>query len=209
MLPKNSPAAKHHAERDDYTAIDLDNSHLKNYTHRPLPYRIVVRGVHDDDTLPVLDLGGMAFLLCTAGCVERRFVITTDPPNAIVEVNDKVRTLPRRICNSPTMRNINLLPRRKASKSWIRTSRSSAPWYEWVGLDFISEIVIPWTIRDVSPYSPDADANPVYADGPNSCGLGPGTSRPRTSLSERLPAPSKLSPPPPRKPSCRASIDTL
>jgi hypothetical protein len=30
--------------------------------------------------------------------------------------------------------------------------RVRAPWYEWPGLDFISENVIPWTIRDVRQF---------------------------------------------------------
>jgi len=84
------------------------------------------------------------------GCVERRFVITTDPPGAIV--HDE-RGLP--IGAAPADRQFVYYGRYRFTlvhdgfQTQVIEEEAKAPWYEWFLLDFISENVIPWTIRDV------------------------------------------------------------
>jgi hypothetical protein len=87
---------------------------------------------------------------CMMGCVERRFVITTTPPGAIVYDE---RHLPTGA--APTDREFTYYGKYRFTlvhdgyQTKIVEENVKAPWYEWIGLDFISENIIPWTIRDV------------------------------------------------------------
>ena len=92
-------------------------------------------------------------LLCAGlmtGCVERRFVITTDPPYAAVYDE---KGLP--MGASPADRQFTYYGKyrftlvRDGYQTMIIEEKVKAPWYEIAPLDFISENVIPWTIRDV------------------------------------------------------------
>jgi hypothetical protein len=93
--------------------------------------------------LPVL-------LALAAGCVERRMVITTEPYGAIVydEMNNPLSASP---ADKPFTYYGKY--RFKIVKDGYETlvveENVQPPWYEWIGLDFISETVIPWNLRDV------------------------------------------------------------
>ncbi len=84
------------------------------------------------------------------GCVERRFVITTDPPGAIVYDE---KGLP--IGASPADHafvyygtyEFKLL--HDGYETLIVRERVKAPFYEWFLFDFFSENVVPWTMRDI------------------------------------------------------------
>lgn len=95
-------------------------------------------------------LGLAVCVTCMAGCVERRFVITTSPPGAIVYDEKHMPT-----GAAPTDREFTFYGKYRFTlvKDGFQTmtveEKVKAPWYEWLGLDFISENVIPWTIRDV------------------------------------------------------------
>jgi hypothetical protein len=120
-----------------------------------------------------------AFALASAGCVERRFVITTEPFGATVY--------------DPSNVNIGMAP---ADKSFVYygnyrftlvkdgyqtkvvEERIRAPWYAWPGFDFVSENLLPFTVRDirrlhykldpVEPVSPDTvlkDGNQIRQRG--------------------------------------------
>jgi hypothetical protein len=83
------------------------------------------------------------------GCVEQRYVVTTDPPGAAV------------------LRNGHLLGQSPVDDHFVYygtyhftmildgyetlqvDQNIPAPWYEYFPLDFFSENVIPWKIRDV------------------------------------------------------------
>jgi hypothetical protein len=86
----------------------------------------------------------------TTGCVDRRFVITTDPPGAIVydEKNQPIAA-------SPADRQFTYYGRYRFTlvhdgyETMIVEENVRAPWYEWIGLDFFSEIVVPIKLRDV------------------------------------------------------------
>jgi hypothetical protein len=90
------------------------------------------------------------FLALLAGCVERRMVITTEPFGALVYDE---RNVP--ISASPADRPFTYYGkyRYKIVKDGYETlvveEDVRPPWYEWIGLDFISETLIPWTVRDV------------------------------------------------------------
>ncbi|HMF15619.1 MAG TPA: hypothetical protein VKE98_00360 [Gemmataceae bacterium] len=87
---------------------------------------------------------------CMSGCVERRFVITTSPPGAIVYDE---RHLPTGA--APTDREFTYYGKYRFTlvhdgfQTKVVEENVKPPWYEWIGLDFISENLIPWTIKDV------------------------------------------------------------
>jgi hypothetical protein len=90
------------------------------------------------------------FLACTAGgCVERRFVVTTDPPGAVVLHNNVDLGL------APAddffvyygIHHFTLI--RDGFETQQVDQDIPAPWYELPVIDFFAENVIPWKIRDV------------------------------------------------------------
>ncbi len=84
-----------------------------------------------------------------AGCVERRFVVITDPPGAIV-YDEKHRPLGM----APADRQFTYYGKYKFTliqdgyQTQVVEEHINAPWYEYFPLEFISENLIPWTIRD-------------------------------------------------------------
>jgi len=84
------------------------------------------------------------------GCVDRRFVITTDPPGAIVYDEKSQPT-----GGSPADRQFTYYGKYRFTlihdgyETMIVEENVRAPWYEWIGLDFFSEIVVPINLRDV------------------------------------------------------------
>jgi hypothetical protein len=84
-----------------------------------------------------------------AGCVTRRYVITSDPPGAIVYREGQP------IGATPVEQ-----PFLYYGKYRFRLVKDgyqpldvepdlSAPWYEWPGVDFLSEALIPYHFRDI------------------------------------------------------------
>jgi hypothetical protein len=86
------------------------------------------------------------------GCVERRFVVVTDPPTAMVYENG------RPLGASPADDHYVYYGRYHFTliKDGFQTLQVDQdippPWYEYPVLDFISENMIPWTIRDVRQF---------------------------------------------------------
>jgi hypothetical protein len=86
-------------------------------------------------------------LLC--GCVERRFVIASDPPGSVVLVNNRPV--------GPTPADVPFVYYGNYHFTLVRDGYETLqvdqcvppPWYEYPGLDFFAENLIPWTIRDV------------------------------------------------------------
>ena len=94
---------------------------------------------------------GFALTACLlTGCVERRFVITTDPPGAVV-IDEKGNPMGQ----APVDRQwiYNGAYQFTLFKDGFETQvvREPVPprWYEYFPLDFVSENMIPWTIRDI------------------------------------------------------------
>jgi hypothetical protein len=95
-------------------------------------------------------LAGCGFL---TGCVERRFVITTDPPGATV-YNEKDMPMGG-FGKSPTDQGFiyygdyefKLI--RDGYETMVVREKVRAPFYEWFLFDFFSENVLPFTLRDV------------------------------------------------------------
>ncbi|HZZ82545.1 MAG TPA: hypothetical protein VFE62_28865 [Gemmataceae bacterium] len=99
-------------------------------------------------------LAGLFLLAGVNGCVERRMVIITEPyPDAVNAIVYDEKDQP--IGGSPVDKPFTYYGkyRFRIVKDGFDTldveQRVRAPWYELPGLDFISENLIPWTIRDV------------------------------------------------------------
>ena len=90
------------------------------------------------------------------GCVERRFIVTTDPPGAIV-FNENDMPMGGRGA-SPTGQSFTYYGGyqfrivAEGYDTLVVCENVKAPIYEWFLLDFFSENVIPWTIRDVRSF---------------------------------------------------------
>ena len=95
-------------------------------------------------------LAWSVLLALAAGCVERRMVITTEPYGAIV-YDEKDNPLSASPADKPFTYYGKY--RFKIVKDGYETltveEKIDPPWYEWIGLDFISETLIPWSLRDV------------------------------------------------------------
>jgi hypothetical protein len=84
-----------------------------------------------------------------SGCVERRYVVTSDPPGAVVLRNNQP------IGQTPADDHFLFYGTYHFTliKDGYQTLKADqevpAPWYEYFPLDFISENLIPWWIEDV------------------------------------------------------------
>jgi hypothetical protein len=94
-------------------------------------------------------LGVAASALLLAGCVEQRYVVTTDPPGAVVFRNGQP------LGQSPVDDHFVYYGSYHFSivldgYETLQVDQDiTTPWYEYFPLDFFSENVIPWIIRDV------------------------------------------------------------
>lgn len=85
-----------------------------------------------------------------AGCVERRFVITTDPPGAIV-VDEKGVPIGAAPVDRSWIYNGTYEFRliKDGFQTQVVRENVSPRWYEYFPLDFFAENVVPWTFRDI------------------------------------------------------------
>jgi hypothetical protein len=89
-------------------------------------------------------------LAMLAGCVEREIIITTEPFGAVVFDE---RNIP--LSASPADKSFTYYGKyrfkivKDGYETLIVDENIKAPWYEWLGVDFVSENVVPWTIRDI------------------------------------------------------------
>ncbi|RMF41888.1 MAG: PEGA domain-containing protein [Planctomycetota bacterium] len=86
--------------------------------------------------------------ICSTGCVRRRLMVRTNPPGASVYVDHQyIGTSPA--ATSTTYygtREIEVVADGYRTEKVQRTF--TPPWYEWPPLDFISETLWPWELRD-------------------------------------------------------------
>jgi hypothetical protein len=89
-----------------------------------------------------------AFLLTSVGCVRRRMTVRTNPPGAIVSVDNQV------IGTTPAATGFVYYGTRefRIEKDGFQTEtirrRISPPWYEYPVIDFFAETLWPGEIRD-------------------------------------------------------------
>ena len=90
----------------------------------------------------------MVLLLISAGCVERTITVRTDPPNALVTVNEVEQG--RSPVTFPfTWYGTYRVRVESPEYETLETYRlAEAPIYQWPVLDFISEILLPFKFHD-------------------------------------------------------------
>jgi hypothetical protein len=87
------------------------------------------------------------------GCVERRFIVNTDPPGAVVLRDGHM------IGAAPADDRFDYYGKYRFTliKDGYETQQVvqdvPAPWYQYPPFDFISENLIPWRIRDVRTFN--------------------------------------------------------
>ncbi|MEZ6092572.1 MAG: PEGA domain-containing protein [Pirellulaceae bacterium] len=91
---------------------------------------------------------GFCILSMSSGCVRRRLLVRTDPPGALVSVDNQV------IGNSPAAspfvyygtREIRV--ERDGFETQTIRHKINPPWYQLPGIDFITETLWPFELRD-------------------------------------------------------------
>lgn len=84
----------------------------------------------------------------TAGCVERTAKIQTDPPGALVLVNDEEVGVSPVTFSFLWYGDYDILLRKPGYKTLKTNHRLHAPWYQWPPFDLVAEVMIPVMIRD-------------------------------------------------------------
>jgi hypothetical protein len=97
----------------------------------------------------IRSLAVLLFAGLTAGCVERRYVVVSDPPGALVQESGRPLGATPADGAFVYYGKYRFTLVRDGYETLIVDQDIPAPWYEYIGLDFFSENVVPWTIRDV------------------------------------------------------------
>src|SRR5262249_32019669 len=88
-----------------------------------------------------------------AGCVERRFVINSDPQGAVVFQNGQPLGAAPADNHFVYYGKYRFTLVKDGYETLVVDQDVPAPWYEYPGLDFISENLVPFTIRDRREFS--------------------------------------------------------
>jgi hypothetical protein len=83
------------------------------------------------------------------GCVERKFVVETDPPNVLVLVNNQPLGPSPADGSFVYYGKYNFTLMAPGYETLHVTEDIAAPWYEWFPLDFFFETLWPFEIEDV------------------------------------------------------------
>ena len=143
----------------------------------------------------------LLLLVAATGCVQRRMTIRSDPPGALVYVDDY------QLGTTPVSHDFVYYGTRKIRlvKDGYETltvrQPFPMPWYEYFPLDFVSENLIPWEIRDERVV--DLSMMPAAATPPEmvvaraeQARLAAGSLPPVTPAAAVVPAPASPVPPP-------------
>jgi hypothetical protein len=84
-----------------------------------------------------------------SGCVDRRFVIESSPPNANVFVNGKLVGATPADVQFTYYGKYRFVFVRDGSQTLTVDEDICPPWYEYPPFDFIAENLLPFTVRDV------------------------------------------------------------
>lgn len=94
-------------------------------------------------------VGVAVFAAALTGCVERRYVITSDPPGAVVTRNGQPLGATPVDDHFVYYGKYNFTLIAEGHETLHVEQDITTPWYEVFPLDFFSENLIPWPITDV------------------------------------------------------------
>jgi hypothetical protein len=83
------------------------------------------------------------------GCVERRYVIETDPPGAIVYRNGKELGASPVDDHFVYYGKYDFTIKKDGYQTQQIPQEIPAPWYQWFPLDFVTEVLVPVQLEDV------------------------------------------------------------
>jgi len=134
----------------------------------------------------------VAVVALGGGCVQRRMTIRSSPPGAAVYVDDY------QIGTTPVSHDFVYYGTRKIRlvKDGYETltvrQPIPAPWYEYFPLDFVSENLIPWEIRDERVIDqPQPVPVPGFQPSPAAPAQGPFLPPPAPGMTMPLPPPAQ------------------
>src|SRR6516162_194597 len=90
-------------------------------------------------------LGASSF----SGCVERRYVVTSDPPGAIVLRNNEQIGATPADDHFVYYGDYHFTLIKDGYQTLQVDQEIKTPWYQYIPLDFVSENLVPWRIVDV------------------------------------------------------------
>jgi hypothetical protein len=85
----------------------------------------------------------------SSGCVERRYVVTTDPPGAVVLRNNQPIGASPADDHFVYYGNYHFTLIKEGYSTLQVDQEICTPWYQYFPLDFFSENVVPWRINDI------------------------------------------------------------
>jgi hypothetical protein len=97
----------------------------------------------------------------SSGCVDRRFVIESDPQNANVYINNKLVGATPADAQFIYYGDYQFVFDHDGFQRLTVIEHVRPPWYEWFPLEFIAENLLPWTIHDVHYIGVDKDGKRV------------------------------------------------
>ncbi len=103
-------------------------------------------------TARTVRLAGVLAVLAAAGCVDRKFVIESNVPNAQVYIDDKSvgaapAYVPFEYYGYYTIRIVH-----PGYETLVKRVHVTAPWYAYPPVDFLAEVLWPFHIRDTRRY---------------------------------------------------------
>jgi len=97
-------------------------------------------------SLPAAVLGGLTLL--SVGCVERTLTIRSAPDGALVHLNQREVGRTPLTVDFTWYGDYDVVLRKDGYQTLTTHRRIHAPWYQWPGIDFVTECLIPATITD-------------------------------------------------------------
>ncbi len=95
---------------------------------------------------------GLASAL-SAGCVERRYTIYSDPPGAVVYRNGQYLGPTPVDDHFVYYGKYHFVLVKEGYETLVVDQNISTPWYEYPPLDFVAESLVPWKLRDVRTFT--------------------------------------------------------
>ncbi len=89
----------------------------------------------------------------SAGCVERRYTIYSDPPGAIVYRNGQYLGPTPVDDHFIFYGKYHFVLVKEGYETLVVDQKISTPWYEYPPLDFVAESLVPWKFRDVRTFT--------------------------------------------------------
>ncbi|MBI4717952.1 MAG: PEGA domain-containing protein [Planctomycetes bacterium] len=91
---------------------------------------------------------GVTLVFPAAGCVRRTMTITTEPPNALVFVNDQEVGRSEVTTDFLWYGDYDIVIRKEGYKTLVTHWKVKPPWYERIPFDFFFEVLWPGHLHD-------------------------------------------------------------